>query len=96
VIVGFVAVVPALEIVTPEPCTIETVPVAPVLRMLMTAPVVNATLDEFGMVIVVVLVFEYVTILFEESANWSVSEVPVTARKVRRQRSLISVEISFI
>lgn len=58
VITGFVEVAPALEIVTPDPCTIESVPVAPVLRMLIMAPVVKATLDELGMVIVVVPVFE--------------------------------------
>ena len=58
VMTGFVAVAPALEIVTPEPCTTETVPVAPVFKMLMIAPVVKATLDELGIVMVVVLVFE--------------------------------------
>ena len=58
VIVGFVAVAPALEIVTPEPWTMDPVPVAPVLRILMMEPVVNATLDEFGIVMVVVPVFE--------------------------------------
>ncbi len=58
VITGLVAVAPALEIVTPDPCTIETVPVAPVFRMFTIAPVVKATLDELGMVIVVVPVLE--------------------------------------
>jgi hypothetical protein len=58
VMVGFVAVVPALEIVTPDPWTIETVPVAPVLRILIIAPVVKATLEELGMVTVTVLVLE--------------------------------------
>ena len=58
VMTGFVAVAPALEIVTPDPWTIETVPVAPVLMMLMIAPVVKATLDELGIVIVVVPVLE--------------------------------------
>ena len=58
VITGLVLVTPALLIVTPDPCTIEQVPVAPVLIIFITEPVVKATELDGGIVMVVVPVFE--------------------------------------
>ena len=58
VITGLVLVTPALLIVTPDPSTIEQVPVAPVLIIFITEPVVKATELSGGIVMVVVPVFE--------------------------------------
>jgi hypothetical protein len=83
VIVGLVDTVPVDAIVTPAPCVILTVPVEPILIKFITDPVVIATLENGGMVIVVVPVFEYVISLLSASANTNVSDVLVTALTVR-------------
>ena len=56
VIVGLVETAPALAIVTPDPWTIEHVPDAPILIILITDPVVKATELSGGIVMVVALV----------------------------------------
>jgi hypothetical protein len=82
VMVGLVETAPALAIVTPEPCTMLQVPLAPILIMLMIEPVVKATELLGGMVIVVALVLEYVINLLSASVNTKVSLVVVTALNV--------------
>ncbi len=79
VIVGLVDVVPVEAIVTPDPCTIDTVPAAPILIIFITDPVVIATSVNGGIVIVVVPVFEYVISLLSASVKTNVSDVLVTA-----------------
>ena len=56
VMVGLVDTAPALAIVTPEPCTTVQVPLAPILIIFMTDPLVKATELSGGIVIVVALV----------------------------------------
>jgi hypothetical protein len=54
--VGAVAVAPVLDIVTPEPCVIVVVPLAPIFITLIIDPTGNATELSGGIVIVVALV----------------------------------------
>lgn len=93
VITGFVEVTPALLIVTPDPCTIEHVPVAPVLIIFMMDPVVKATELLGGIVIVVVPVFEYCMSLLSASAKTKVSEVPVTLLSVKFAKEFIAAAV---
>jgi hypothetical protein len=78
-----VAVAPDDAIVTPAPCVIDTVPADPILITFTTDPVVIATLENGGIVIVVVPVFEYVISLLSASVTTNVSDVAVTALTLR-------------
>lgn len=94
VIIGFVEVAPALLIVTPEPCTIEQVPLAPVFIIFIIEPVVKATELFGGMVIVVVPVLLYPINLLSASVSTKVSELVVTERIVKFAMLFIAAAVN--